>query len=207
MLLVRSFRFSPLANRRRTSASAEHRQYYRPAPASAAEARRRICHVLEPESLRRSGIRRVGGAGHTDHMTEPSPYFNCGSLHELTRPEDWAGTRPVYIDTGAGPERVIYADHMERVQGVPSLVLRSYLPWEQGSATAAAAWVLEWAGPFDAALPGATAHRSEAGVQAAIATVARELGVEPVEEARPGPMRIWHCGELVAMVRELELLD
>jgi hypothetical protein len=138
---------------------------------------------------------------------EPEPWVNCGSLHELTRPEDWAGTRPVYIDTGAGPARLIYADHMERVQGVPSLVLRSYLPWEQESAAAAAAWVLEWAGPFDAALPGTTAHRSEAGARAAIAAVARELGFEPIAEDRPGPMRIWHVGELVAMVRELELLD
>lgn len=44
--------------------------------------------------------------------SEPSPYVNCGSLHELTR--GWSGDRPVWIDSGGGLRRVMWADHLER---------------------------------------------------------------------------------------------
>jgi hypothetical protein len=76
-----------------------------------------------------------------------------------------------------------------------------------GAAPPATVLALEWAGPAGATLPATmTAFRTEAGVRAAIAAAAAELGVVPVEDARPGPMRMIWVGELVAMVREMELL-
>lgn len=75
-----------------------------------------------------------------------------------------------------------------------------------GPAPVETVFVLEWAGPVGSTLPATmTAHRSEAGVRAAIAAAAAELGVEPVEDERPGPMRMIWVGDLVAMVRSTEL--
>ena len=138
--------------------------------------------------------------------TDPSIYLTCGGLHELTRPEDWDTDRTVWIDTGAGLEQVIYAGHLD-VDRPGALVLRSYLPWDDQPTPPATVWALEWAGPIGSTLPATmTAYRSEAGVRAAIAAAAAELGVEPVEDERPGPMRMVMVGELVAMVRSMELL-
>lgn len=71
---------------------------------------------------------------------------------------------------------------------------------------AATVWILEWAAPPGVPVPAATAHRSEADALNRIAAVAAEHGAEPIEEERPGPLRIWHAGDLVAMVRSMELL-
>jgi hypothetical protein len=66
-----------------------------------------------------------------------------------------------------------------------------------GAAPPATVWALEWAGPAGATLPATmTAYRTEAGVRAAIAAAAAALGVEPVEDERPGPMRMVMVGEL-----------
>ncbi len=124
-------------------------------------------------------------------VTELSPYVNCGSLHELTRPEDWPADRPVWIQSGGGSiERIVWADHLERGgDGGEALVLRAFM-WDEEPA-AGTVTVLEWAAPpGTASIPQTTAHRSEAGVRARIAAVAADLGAEPVEDEKPAPQRM-----------------
>ncbi len=105
----------------------------------------------------------------------------------------------MWIDTGAGPQGVIYAGHLDA--DVPgALVLRSYLPWEEDSTPPSQVWIVEWAGPFDSTLPRSTAHRTAAGARAHIAAVASELGVEAVEQDRPGTWIMTLVGELAAMM-------
>ena len=97
--------------------------------------------------------------------------------------------------------------HVGRVGGELGSLVYTLTEVGLGPAPTEPVFVLEWAGPVGSTLTATmTAHRSEAGVRAAIAAAAAELGVEPAEDERTGPMRMIWLGELVAMVRSTELL-
>jgi len=65
---------------------------------------------------------------------------------------------------------------------------------------------LDWAAPPGISpIPQTTALSAEAGARARIAAVAAGLGVEPVEDERPGPIWTIWVGEMVAMVRSIDL--
>ena len=131
-----------------------------------------------------------------------SSQLTCGHLRDLAA--GYEADRPVWIDTGGGPRPAVYGSQIDPVSGEAATLLRS---WGLGPAPTEPVFVLEWAGPAGSTLPATmTAYRSEAGVRAAIGAAAAELGVEPVEDARPGPMRMVMVGELIAMVRSMELL-
>ena len=140
-------------------------------------------------------------------MAEPNElsYITCGSLRAITDPVDWSADRPVWIDTGHGLARPVYAGHIE-ADAPGALVLRSHLPWTTDPEFAPPRlWLVEWAGPIGADLPATTLHGSEIGARARLRAAARELGVEPGAGTR-SPGGLWETvpvAGLVAMLREL----